>query len=287
MTNIHLQRLESQRSTLLKTKKALIITSVILIVPAYLFSAQNSFAYIIFILAVPISTLMWFGYKSSFNNFRKTFKITVIQSIIKQFFPYIIYYPEQVIARSIFDQSRIFPSDYTEFKGEDLLVSSIYGNLQMSEVSVRRIQKNKNDKTIITNYITGLFGVATFPFRFAGTTVVYPKGFLHKAFGGQKVILESPNFMEIFDIVTTNQIEARLALGTDIMNNILYLHDELKTKVWLSFVDNQVFFGIEDLKFLEPDLNVTVTNQTAINNFKKELEIINNLIQTFKLHQNK
>lgn len=285
MTTDNLQVIENQRLKLLAGRKVRRLVTLCVGVVGFVLINVFDLGPVIAAIGVIIIILTWIGYHSRFSKFRKLFKTQIIGTIINQLHSHMSYYPEQKIPRVIFDQARIFPSDYTDFKGEDLLISSDFGNLQLSELEVRRVVQDKDKKAQTTNYFTGIFGVATFPFKFAGTTVVYPRGFQYKNFDGHQVNLESPLFMRIFEIESTDQIEARLALGTDIMNNILYLHDELKARVWISFVDNQVFFAIEDTKFLEPDLNKSVVDNASVSSLHQELEIINNLIQTFKLRQ--
>jgi Protein of unknown function (DUF3137) len=93
--------------------------------------------------------------------------------------------------------------------------------------------------------------------------------------------------MEIWSVHSTSQVGARLALGTDIMNNLLYLKEKVNKNISMSFVGNKVFFVIEQDKFLEPDYKISVLEQESVKNLQIELEIIQKIIETFKLHQNK
>jgi Protein of unknown function (DUF3137) len=93
--------------------------------------------------------------------------------------------------------------------------------------------------------------------------------------------------MEIWDVQTNNQLGARMALGTDIMNNLLYLNDNLKVPISMSFIENKVYFAITQKSFLEPSFYESVYDTKEIQRFAKELSIIHEIVQTFKLYQSK
>jgi Protein of unknown function (DUF3137) len=152
-------------------------------------------------------------------------------------------------------QLGISKKEYVEYTGEDLIIFSDYGNLKLSELDINKIDVVKDiegkETELRVKYFQGIFGVATFPFTFDGTTIVQSRKsqFTIQTLG-EVVRLESPRFMEIWSVSTDSQIGARLALGTDIMNNLLYLHDKVKKNISMSFISNQVFFAIEQTKFL-------------------------------------
>ena len=93
--------------------------------------------------------------------------------------------------------------------------------------------------------------------------------------------------MEIWSVRSTSQLGARLALGTDIMNNLLYFKEKLGNKnLSMSFVGHQVFIAIDQKSFLEPNYKISVLDQESVKNLKEELQIITSIINTFKLKQN-
>lgn len=235
-----------------------------------------------------ISTVL-FGYiLSNFMNkkdiFNENYKKLVIPDIIKKISPQFLYSPEKSIDISIILESKLVLPDYTDFGGEDRIIFKTYGNLQICEAVMAK-HVNKDDYQV---YLKGLFGYATFPFSFDGITVLRPKNYPIKTFNGEKVRLESPRFMEIWDIETDNQLGARMALGTDIMNNLLYLNDIVKIPISISFIADKVYFAtLEDGSFLEPSFYNSVYDNENIQKFSKELSIIHDIVQTFKLRQSK
>jgi uncharacterized membrane protein (DUF485 family) len=226
---------------------------------------------------------------AKFSEFKLNYKRVVISNLINKISPNSLYGPKESINVDVVLESRLVLQEYTEFTGEDHIIFDTYGNLQICET---KMTKRVNKDYYIT-MLNGLFAYATFPFSFEGITILRPKNHFIQTFAGEEVRLESPRFMEIWDIQTDNQLGARLALNTDIMDNLLKLNDTLKISMSMSFIDNKLYFTThQDLfkkqsTFLEPDPYVSIYNNDNIQKFSKELTIIHDIVQTFKLRQSK
>jgi Protein of unknown function (DUF3137) len=229
-------------------------------------------------------------FDANYGYFRDQFRSTILKDLVSRY-GNPGYSSEGFIGESIFRSSGLFQPDFTFYTGEDLLIFSNFGNLQLCELNIDTmnvINKGKGKEVEVkVKFFQGLFGVATFPFTFEGETIVKARGskFTVQSIG-EEVKLESPRFMEIWSISSTSQVGARLALGTDIMNNLLYLKEKVDKNISMSFVSNQVFFAREQDKFLEPDYCKSVLVQDSVKALQVELEIIQSIIGTFKLHQN-
>jgi hypothetical protein len=238
--------------------------------------------------------LAWRLYLSDkvYQEFRFSFKSSVIASVIAKLLPNSKYEPKEGISKEIFGQSGLFNQGYTHYFCEDRISTTEFGNLKLSELNVyyetTTTDSQGHSSTSRTTIFKGIFGVATFPFLFEGRTFVIPRSIFFDWVKGEEVKLESPRFMEIWKVKSDSQIGARLALGTDIMNNMLYLKDSLpKDNIHLSFVDQSMYFAISKSKFLEPDWKKPLIEQDVIKEFELEIQTITNIISSFKLHQNK
>jgi hypothetical protein len=225
------------------------------------------------------------------EKFRQAFKQTVISEFLVEKLKIESYQPTNRIANSEFNQSQLFPTNYTKVVGEDLIEFSGFGNLKLSELDVTKetIYKDSDGKEQkkVETYFSGVYGYATFPFKFEGKTIVRPKNFFEINVGLENVRLESVRFMELWSVSSDTQLGARLALGTDIMNNLLYLKEHLKErKIHMSFVGQRVYFAIEQNKFLEPNWKIPVENQESVQDLILEIQTMQKIIDTFKLHQN-
>lgn len=281
-----------QRLELIKIARYNLIARLILaliVCGLCLFLRQSFIIAILIYIPLYGFTLSWFQHY--YVRFRMAFKRGVINTLILQGSSSANYLPNKFIESTLFDKCELFDLDHNFYSGEDLIEFNDFGNLKISELNVSkeveyRDFKNKT-RTRTLNIFDGLFAVATFPFTFEGVTLVYSNKNFFKSSSRQNVILESPRFMEIWSIRSTSQVGARLALGTDIMNNLLYLKEKLGDRnLSMSFVDNQVFIAIDQKSFLEPNYKISILDQDCVKVLKNELQIIKNIINTFKLNQN-
>lgn len=284
--------LEAQRVELVKIARYNIIIRLLLAIIIFgtcVFLQQSLvFAFVIYVPFYGF-TLAWFQH--FYIRFRMNFKRDVINSLILQGSGDASYLPNKSIESALFDKCQLFDTDYDFYDGEDLIEFKTFGNLKISELNVTKQEVYKDLKnnyhTSTVTIFNGLFAVATFPFPFEGVTHVYSNNHFFKSSNKQNVILESTRFMEIWSVRSTSQVGARLALGTDIMNNLLYFKERLSSKnLSMSFVGNQVFIAIEQNSFLEPDYKISLLDQESVKTLKEELQIIKNIVETFKLKQN-
>jgi Protein of unknown function (DUF3137) len=285
--------LESQRLNLVKIAQYNIIIRVALAILIFgiilYFKISIGIAFLFYIPLYGF-TLAWFWHY--YSKFRKNFKNTVIRSLINEGSTNAIYQPENYVQSALFDESELFYRDYLRYNGEDLISFSDNGNLLLSELDVSKDETyTDNEGKTQTRPVTifkGLFAVATFPFVFEGVTTVCSRSWVSGLGQFEEVRLESPRFMEIWSVRSTSQIGARLALNTDIMNNLLYFKDHLgKKRLKMSFKNNKVFIAIDQNSFLEPDYKVSALEQESVKSLKAELAIIQNIVATFKLKQSK
>jgi Protein of unknown function (DUF3137) len=258
------------------------------------FGTPNSSNYFFGYFVIGAIGLFWRLVSSdkSYNEFRSNFKSSVIASVISKTLPKSSYQPKEMIGKEVFAQSGLFSQSYNNYLGEDRISTTEFGNLKLSELDVyyetTTTDSQGNSSTSRTTIFKGIFGVATFPFLFEGRTFVIPRSNFWDSTKGEEVKLESPRFMEIWKVKSDSQLGARLALGTDIMNNMLYLKDSLpKDNIHLSFIDQSMYFAISKSKFLEPDWKKPLIEQDVIKEFELEIQTITNVISSFKLHQNK
>jgi Protein of unknown function (DUF3137) len=287
-----INNLETQRIKLVKIAQYNIIIRLVLAVVIFgtgLYFRQS--LVFTFLIYVPLYgfTLAWFQH--FYIRFRMNFKRDVTNALVLQGSSAASYLPNKFIEPGLFDKCQLFDADHDFYDGEDLIEFKDFGNLKISELNVIKQEEykdhNNNSYTRTVTIFNGIFAVATFPFVFEGITRVYANNGFFKSSSSQNVVLESPRFMEIWSVRSTSQVGARLALGTDIMNNLLYFKEKLGSRnLIMSFVGNQVFIAIDQNSFLEPNYKISVLDQESVKVLKDELKIIENIIETFKLRQN-
>ena len=289
ITQIEVQRLNFVQTV--GTIKLILIPIAVFI----LYSLLNKSGFIVLFTLLTSFIVFFIILSTKYNNFCKNFKTNITPAIVQEVYPDCEYKPFDYIDKVTFDQSMFFPRDHNRYSGEDLITFTDFGNLHLSELIVSKEETTRDmdgkTRTTTTNYFKGLFGYASFPFVFSGTTVLYDKKCFYRNYNSHKnaerVKLESPRFMEIFDVYSDDQIGSRLALQTDIMNNLLYLKEKIKSEINFSFIGNKIYLAIVYDNFLEPNWKLSVIDQVQNAKIKTDLQLIKHTIDTFKLYQNK
>lgn len=143
----------------------------------------------------------------------------------------------------------------------------------------------------------GLFMVADFPKTITGHTVVLPDR-LEKRFGfiaqtiqklnftrADLVQLENPDFEKQFVVYSDDQVQARYALSTSLMERILEWQGKIDRPMMLSFVDNKLYIaivdpdGVFDLGFSQ---NVTKTD--VVGKMYTDLQYCFDLVKDLRLN---
>lgn len=161
-----------------------------------------------------------FKYKSQVKN--------QILPIICSFFGNLTYFEHGTQPKTEVEKAGIFPK-YSGMQSEDLIRGTYEGvALEMQELKLTR-GSGKNKK----NVFKGVIFIAEFNKKFAGRTYIKKdmgkfSNWLESLTNDlEKVELEDPEFEEMFEVFSTNQIEARFILTTSFMERIKRL-SELK-----------------------------------------------------------
>lgn len=210
-----------------------------------------------------------------------TIKEKIISEIIKSFNPSFEYNPKKAISRFDFEQMQVYDSTFlfsNGYAGEDY-ISGMVGNTQVEFCE------------FTTGRVSGLFMVANFNKNFKETTKVLTKVWKKTSLdiGGildgtnltettgnydqyqknrnfyrtQKlddVILENTTFNSLFDIYSSNQIEARYILSTALVERILNFKKRYNYDMNFVFIDSKMYFTINwGANMMEPyDISVSL-----------------------------
>jgi hypothetical protein len=136
----------------------------------------------------------------------------------------------------------------------------------------------------------GLFITIQFNKRFNGTTLVLQRGTeqltseQRKAF--KTVILESNDFNRIFEVLSTDQIEARVLLTPDIMDRLMELSERFPSGVQCSFVDETLSIAIpmERRLFMAGIENVSLYDTKDYHNYLYAIDHILSIINLLKVN---
>lgn len=160
------------------------------------------------------------------------------------------YRPGEGISKTVFRNSKLFPTAPDRYHSEDLICGKIDKTaFSCAEIIAEEKHVSTNSKGQRREYwvdiFRGFFFIADFNKDFRGETLVYRNSWIK--FGrGQRVKLENPNFEKRFDVFSTDQVEARYILTPNLMERLLELDARFPGKITVSFRNSSVIIAIPD-----------------------------------------
>jgi hypothetical protein len=204
------------------------------------------------IVIVVISVIIFI---TCINNKSKIFssfyKEEVVDEIIHAFCPNATYSPNNGVGEDLFRNSGLFTSP-DRYHAEDLIEGCLdKTSFICSEVHAeeRRARSTKNGVQYYWEDIfKGFLFIADFHKEFQGETTVLRDSFFKIKMGASRVKMENPDFEKVFDVFSTNQIEARYLITPSMMERMLKLDSNFKKGVTISFRNSTILVAIPDSK---------------------------------------
>lgn len=273
-----------------------IIFSISLFISFFIFAVLFVFAFLLFIGIIFLWVFLCFkttkGYKSNFKSM-------VIERIIKFIDENLNYSPAQCIPQSLYMSSRLFLKTPDKYFGDDYVYGKIdKTQLEFSELHTQYVTRDSKGRTTSHTIFKGVFFVSNFNKNFKGITMVLPDT-AQKMFGnvfgnifqswnkfrGELIKMDDPEFEKLFVVYGSDQIEARYILSTSLMRRILDYKNKIKKNIYLSFIDNKLFFAISYYKNLfEPKLFKTLLDFNLIKEYYEDLELTISIVEELNLN---
>ena len=249
---------------------------------------------------VAVSFILFSFYKLSWTGYKRSFKQTIIKSIMGLFGSSVNYYPEGSLSDLDFDTSGLFNARAKRFNGEDLIEGVIEGQaFKASEVHAegeRGSSKNRKEHYTI---FKGLLFITLSPKMFKSNTYLLADTFGARSGGvmqqvqkvagyvqhrGELVKLEDPSFERYFAVFSQDQIEARYLLTPKMMEHLTAFRQKHKARVYVSFVDKHVYVAIESAKDLfEPPLLKTLLDLQLYRDYIDDIELVTDILKDLNL----
>lgn len=249
-----LQVLENKRKELLRKGRSegLIYAAIFLVVGVIallILKLEGIFGPIVIVVISVIILITCINNKSKiFSSF---YKEEVVDEIIHAFCPNATYCPNDGVGEELFRNSRLFTSP-DRYHAEDLIEGCLdKTSFICSEVHAeeRRTRSTKNGVQYYWEDIfKGFLFIADFHKEFQGETTVLRDSFFKIKMGVSRVKMENPDFEKVFDVFSTNQIEARYLITPSMMERMLKLDSNFKKGVTISFRNSTILVAIPDSK---------------------------------------
>jgi hypothetical protein len=213
--------------------------------------------------------------------------------IFSYFGPQFSYSPDSEMSLEDLEASDILPS-YDRYHSEDYIRGAYRDvSLEICETTLwKEVQNGRNRSTV--KVFQGLFVVMGMNKNFSGQTLVTKdQGRLGNWFSGlrsgyETVRLEDIVFEKEFEVLSTDQVEARYLLTTSFMERLLKLSELFgKSEIQASFYNNRLLLMIPSGKnhFETASIFQPATFQEDIQIILKEMQLIFQIIDILKLNE--
>jgi len=219
----------------------------------------------VFVVMVAVSLIYGFYMKSKYKKMAGTeagadntylagasFNEQIFGKIIRFINPTVEYIPIGHIGLTEFLESGMFEKKNYNIRGNDQISGRHNGvPFIMCELWVGYKRNFTDEKEEADSVFSGQFFVAKFNKRFSSTVFIRPKSGLKGIWGnndirgytntiGEKVSLEDPEFMDMFDVHAEDQIEARYILTPSMMERIKGLSKKTGGQFYIAFNNNKI-----------------------------------------------
>jgi hypothetical protein len=179
-------------------------------------------------LAVVAVAFIWYLATSPSRKFKESIKSQIFHKIFT-FFGNINYKPQGSDSISKYEKFNILPS-YDQYENEDLVFGTFKGvEFSIEEILLQNITRDRKGRRRVTNIFDGIAILLKMNKNFQGQTLIKRDlGFIRNFFKAkfsklENVKLEDPEFEKIFEVYSSDQVEARYLLTTSFMQRLLDL----------------------------------------------------------------
>lgn len=260
--------------------------------------------YLTFFKEYVITSFIWFFififFLITVNNKIAKFKAPqkqLITDIVKFIDKEFIYESKGTIPQSVYIESKLFPKQFSSYRGDDLIKGCVDGiNFEFCEIKTEKIEKRINrdgESEAIKKVVLfhGIFFVADFNKTVDGYVKILPK----PPFSLKKIVPEwllptdstrvkvgYPEFEEIFEVYGSSQIDTRYILNYAMMERLLGLYDFFKRSIYISVVKDKLYISVKYNKDMFEltkekrldDESVAKEYFNTINSFVKIVEVL-------------
>ncbi|MCD9514487.1 DUF3137 domain-containing protein [Photobacterium carnosum] len=253
------------------------------------------------IFSIIIAIVMHRLYSKRWDQYKKDYKHKIITKLINSIDSSFNYKPTQCIDKQDYKNSALFGRHYDRYRGEDFIEGQLdktylrFSELHTEYKTQSRNNNGKNQDQWHTIF-KGLFFVADANKHFSGQTTIIPNN--HSIFSAtdqklsdifsnnqQQVILDDPEFSQLFNIYSNDQIEARYLLSPSMIQRLINFSNRSDHTIAFSFVDDHLYIAISSSKnYFEPKLFQQADSLTFIAAIYYDLKFVINIVDELDLN---
>jgi len=257
-------------------------------------------SFVLVLFTISLLGLASFIYKFMTKDYASSFKLQIIEPLIKEIDENLRYNPTYKIDQQTFVNSEIFKEKIDRYNGNDYVSGSIDGvQISFSDLHVEKEEKDSKGRSNYRTIFQGLFIVTSFNKYFSNSTIILPDS-AQSLFGSligswlqsnnfsrsQLVKMDDPEFEKEFVVYGTDQIEARYILSHSMMQRILELKKKTAKPIYLSFKDEQMNLAVAyDKDLFEPSVFSSLLEYEVAMEYIKTLQLTLSLVTELKLNE--
>jgi len=233
-----------------------------------------------------------------YDEYKAHYKKNVVERLLQSIDGSLFYRPESSISEDNVKKSNIFTDIYPSYEnreprftiklsGEDCFFGSIGKTVfSFSEIylSLEKVTL-RNQRSIKDHH--GIFFVVDFNKHTSAVTVGMSSGQEHKMKNTNATLveLEDPVFNDVFDVYSTDQIEARYILTPAFMKSCLDFQQLTGYQISFSLVSGQLFLFIDtQYNFFEPELLGNPVSYTEVKLCFDMIQLIHKMVDVLSLN---
>lgn len=235
---------------------------------------------------------LWWWVTQPKRQYARAYKKDILPDIARLFGDF-TYDVKGKIPMEAMKPSNIVPR-HTQYTSEDLFSGTYKAvSIDFSEIHLIRKQGKNSSKTVFKGLAVLLTQGTK---RFHGHTIMtQDKGkiggwFKEKTSSFTRADLVDPEFEKLFDVFTTDQVEARYLIDPRIVENLKSLYREYSGKqMMVAFYDDHVLILIgSEVNHFEPaDITTPATDEASLLAMKREIEGILSIVDRLALYDPK
>ena len=207
------------------------------------------------------------------------YKKDIVSKLIESQVPGAEYHPNKGISQNEFHSMNLFNKP-DRYKTEDLIKGKIdKTDFGCAEVVAEERHVTVDSKGRRTEYWSEIFNgfifIADFHKHFNGVTKISRDSLFKFSFAGERVKLENIEFEKLYDVYSTDQVEARYLLSPSMMEKFIALDKKFKGDIVACFNNSSIYIAIPDS---ENHFEASIWKNITKDMIEKEFSLIFSLI---------
>ena len=290
-----LARQESSRGESLKRirNKAIIgglVGAIVSVALVLLFPSEGDDASVWLIPLVVTGLGGYFVHRQATAKFKAALKTETVPLLLKEIDASLVYDATGSIPRKEFAASELFKGDWDGYQAQDLISGSVgqtalrFCMLSLQATERDLIQDNDSSGERTVTVFEGLLFVADFNKNFSARTFINQEtGSLISDLFGSSIELEDPEFNRMFEVRSSDPVEARYLLSPSLMERLKRLRQRNHFRA--AFKDGHLWMMLEmPAGAFDPDLTRPLTDASQTVRVLENLQRITGIVEELDLN---